>query len=470
MPLVESFSGIRGIYDDGLDEQVAVRYCYAYLSFLRDKYGINVNIVVGTDTRPSKDIIKNACLEVLDCNIIDLGVASTPMVEFGVRYYKADGGIVITASHNEPYWNGFKFLDEDGSILKPEYMDKVIKLYSKIKNLSNEKFFSNYLSNNINTNKNNIKKVYKKFEEIKIKYIDYILSFLSSQDKAKIRNSKLKIIIDPNGGTGTIAKQILEKLSVKVKGVNMRHGEFNRAIEPTEDSLLYIANEVRSKKYDFAAGFDCDADRVEIMLKHGLVSGNCLLALISDDILKKSKNKIVVVNDASSSMIREIANRHNAKYVETGVGEANVVSEMYRLKAPVGGEASSSGIIVAPSRCRDGVLTLIYLLKIMANKKKNLDELIKELPKFYNLKSKIECNSKKYLLIRNKLKKYYAKKGKISKTNPESLKIILDNNSFVWFRASKTEADVLRVIADAPDKKQAQSIMDEALRILNSFV
>ena len=102
MPLIESFSGIRGIYDDGLDEQVAVRYCYAYLSFLRDKYGNNVKIVVGTDTRPSRDILKGAVIEASDCNIIDLGIASTPMVEFGVRYYKADGGIIITASHNEP--------------------------------------------------------------------------------------------------------------------------------------------------------------------------------------------------------------------------------------------------------------------------------------------------------------------------------------------------------------------------------
>jgi len=465
MPLIESFSGIRGIYDDGLDEQVTVRYCYAYLSFLKDKYGNKVKIVVGTDTRPSKDIIKNACLEILDCDVIDLGIASTPMTEFAVRNYKANGGIIITASHNEPYWNGFKFLDEDGSVLKPEDMDRIIKLYSKIKNLSNDKFLSNYLSKNIN-----IKKVYKKFEEINREYIDYVLSFFSPQDKAKIRNSKFKIILDPNGGTGFIAKQILEKLNVKVKGVNMKHGEFNRAIEPTEDSLFYLANVVRSKKYDFAAGFDCDADRVEIMLKHGLVSGNCLLALISDDILKKSKNKIVVVNDATSSVVREIATKHKAKYVETGVGEANVVSEMYKLKAPVGGEGSSSGVIIPPSRCRDGILTLIYLLKIISNKEKNLNELIKELPEFYNIKSKIECNSKKYSSIRNKLSNYYSKKGKISKTNPESLKIILNNNSFVWFRTSKTEADVLRVIADAPDKKQAQSIMDEALRTLNSFM
>jgi len=452
MGLVESFSGVRGIYGKDMNAQVALRYSYSYLLFLKKKYGSKVKIVIGTDTRFSRDILKGAVIEALDCNIIDLGIASTPMVEFGVRYYKADGGIIITASHNEPYWNGFKFLDNDGSILKPEDMDKVIK-YSKI----------SFNDKKISSNKN----VDKKYEEINKKYIEFVLGFLSKQDKTKIKNSGLKIIIDPNGGTGIIAKQILEKLGVKVLGINMKHGIFNRVIEPNEDSLFYLANKIREKKYDFAAGFDCDADRVEIITKKNLISGNQLLALIADDIL--SKNKTIVVNDATSSMVREIAKKHKAKYYETGVGEANVISKMYKLKAAVGGEASSSGVIIAPSRCRDGILTLVYLLKIIANREKNLNELVKELPEFYNIKSKIECKSKKYLAIKNKLKKHYSKKGKISKTNSESLKINLDNSSFVWFRASKTEANVLRVIADAPNKKQAQSIMDEALRILNSF-
>ena len=88
MPLVESFSGIRGIYDEGINGQVALRYSYAYLSFLKKKYGNSLKIVVGTDTRPSKDILKNAVIAALDCDVIDLGIASTPMVEFAVRYYK----------------------------------------------------------------------------------------------------------------------------------------------------------------------------------------------------------------------------------------------------------------------------------------------------------------------------------------------------------------------------------------------
>ena len=467
MPLVESFSGVRGIYDDGMDEQVAVRYGYAYLSFLKKKYGNNLKVVIGTDTRPSKDILKNALIEVFDCDIIDLGISSTPMTEFAVRYCKANGGIVITASHNEPYWNGFKFLDNDGAVLRANEMDSIIKNYSKTKHLNNKDFFNKHLYKNLDPKKIKIKKIIKKYDEVNMKYSDYVLNFLSEKDKEKIKTSKLKVILDPNGGTGIIAKQILEKLGVKVIEVNMEHGVFNRAVEPNEDSLLYLTNMVRDRNYDFAAGFDCDADRVEIMTARGLVSGNQLLALIADDILKKSKNKVVVVNNATSLILRDIAKKHNAKYVQTEVRETNVVSEMYRLKAPVGGEGSSSGVIIPDSRCRDGILTLLFLIKIIANKGKKIEELVKELPEYYNIKTKATIDSKKYNTIINKISNYYKKKNyKPKKSKEGSLKVMLSNNSFAWFRASKTEANLLRVIADAQKKEQAEMIIEEALKLI----
>jgi phosphomannomutase len=483
MPLVESFSGIRGIYDNGLDEKVAERYAYSYLSLLKNKYrNKSLKIVIGTDTRPSKDILKNAILEILDCDIIDIGIASTPMTEFAVRHFNADGGVIITASHNEPYWNGFKFLDKDGAVLRPKDMEQVIKTYNKIKKLNDVNFLSKHIYKNKDSKKVTIKKmlknqrflapiklVIKKYNEINNAYSDYVLNFLSKEDKNKIRNSKLRIIIDPNGGAGTIAKTILEKLNVKVLGINMEHGIFNRTIEPNEDSLLYLANSVRDKNYDFAAGFDCDADRVEIVTTKGIVSGNHLLALIADDILKNAKNKIIVVNDATSLIVRETAKKHNTKYIETQVGEINVVDKMYELKAPISGEGSSSGIIIPDSRCRDGTLTLVYLLKIIAEKNKKIEELIKSLPEFYNIKRKVRIELKKFDKIRKGLVSYYRKKQcSIKDAKSGSLKIYLNSNSFIWFRASGTEAGVLRVIADAPDKAQAESIMKEALNLIKN--
>ena len=458
MVLVESFSGIRGIYDKGLDAKVAAKYAYSYLSWLKNKHnnkiknnnGKKLKIIIGTDTRQSKDILKNAVIEVLDCDIIDIGIASTPMTEFAVRHFKADGGIVITASHNEPYWNGFKFLDKDGAVLRPKDMETVIKTYKKTKKLDIK----------------NIKEVIKKYNEINGAYSDFILHFLRNDEKNKIKGSKLKVIIDPNGGTGIIAKTIIEKLNIKVHGINMKHGIFNRQIEPTEDSLFYLSNDVREKNYDFAAGFDCDADRVEIITSKGFVSGNKLLALITDNILNRAKNKVVVVNDATSSVVKDIAKKHNAKYIETGVGEINVVDEIYRLKAPVGGEGSSSGIIIPPSKCRDGILTLIYLLKIIADKKRTLDELIETLPEYYNIKSKFNVNNKKYSNMKKKIIEFYSNKGhKAKDTQGGSLKIFLKDNSFVWFRTSKTEANILRVIADSKSREQTESIMQEAITL-----
>jgi len=471
MPLVESFSGIRGIYDDGLDEQVAVRYCYAYLTFLRKKYNNNLKIVIGTDTRPSKDIMKGALIGVMDCDIIDLGISSTPMVEFAVRHFNADGGIIITASHNEPYWNGFKFLDNNGSVLNQDDMAKVINNFSKIIKLKNEAFFNKYLYKYKDRKNSSVKKVIKKYEEVNRKYPDFVLGFLSMKDKDQIRSSRLKVIIDPNGGTGAIAKRILESLGVRVKGINMEPGIFNRQVEPNEDSLFYLGNMVRNGNYQFAAGFDCDADRVEIMTNNGIVSGNILLALIADDILKKSKNKVIVVNNATSSMVKEIAERHKAKYVETEVGEAVVVNKMYSLKAPVGGEGSSSGVIISPSRCRDGILTLVYLLKLLVPNGKKLEKLIEGLPQYHNLKRKISVDPKRYPLIQTQLRKSYEKKGYrvLTGKNSESLKIALPNKSYVWFRVSRTESNLLRIIADAPEKDQAEDIIEEALNLIKPY-
>ncbi len=456
MPLVESFSGIRGIYDDGLDEKVALRYTYAYISLLNNKFkNKNLKIVIGTDTRPSKDILKNAVIEALDCDIIDVGIASTPMTEFAVRHFKADGGIIITASHNEPYWNGFKFLDNDGAVLRPKDMDTVIKKYRNIKK--------------INIGNITKKRITKKYNEINKEYSDYVINFLSKEDKDKIKSSKLKIIIDPNGGTGFIAKTVLEKLNVKVHGINMKHGIFNRTVEPNEDSLLYLSNEVKDKNYDFAAGFDCDADRVEIVTSKGLISGNRLLALIADEILKNTKNKVVVVNDATSLIVRETAKKHKAKYIETQVGEINVVDKMYELKAPIGGEGSSSGVIIPPSKCRDGILTIVYLLKTISNNKKSIDKLVNSLPQYYNIKTKINISSKKYNAIKKKLMDHYKKKNcRIKDSKAGSLKVYLNTNEFVWFRVSKTEANIVRIIADSPSKKKAELITKEALNLVKN--
>ena len=149
----------------------------------------------------------------------------------------------------------------------------------------------------------------------------------------------------------------------------------------------------------------------------------------------------------------------------------NVVEKMYKLDATIGGEGSSSGVIVPPSRCRDGVLTLLFLIKIIADKKKKVEALIQELPKFYYIKNKITINPKKFDSLKSKIIKYYQKKGcKIKNLNSDSLKIYLNKDSFVWFRVSKTENNLLRFIADSREKDDSIDIISEALNLIKSIV
>ena len=237
MPLVESFSGIRGIYDKDLTDSIAAKYAWSYLSFLRNKTNKKTpTIVIGTDTRPSGIKISDAIVGVLDCSIIDVGVAPVQTAEFAVRHFDADGGIMITASHNEPYWNGFKFLGSDGGILNEKEINQVMQ------NFRIESFR--------NFHKIQERKILERNAEAVNGYSKFVLDMVR-ESLEDIKDSSQKVIIDPNGGTGAIAKKILEQANVEVTGINMVYGQFNRTIEPTEDSLFYLKNTIDEKNADF---------------------------------------------------------------------------------------------------------------------------------------------------------------------------------------------------------------------------
>lgn len=459
MALVASFSGVRGIYGGDLTDSIAVRFAYAYLTFLRKKTAKNnPTIVLGMDARPSGAKLKENILRILDCNFINVGIMPTPAIEFAVRHFNADGGIIITASHNEPYWNGFKFLGSDGAVLSEKEMNAVI---------SNSKSVKDF-------HKIQERKIFEKNTETMQKYTEFVLNIVGRENIERIKASKQKIILDPNGGAGAVAKKILEQLGVNAIGVNMQYGEFNRAVEPTEDSMIYLKKIIDENKADFAAGFDCDADRVEILLNDGkLLSGDNILALVVYEILSRETNpkgKTVVVNDATSSVVRDVAERFGAKIKEVEVGEINVVEEMDKSKAVVGGEGSSGGAIIPPSRCRDGILTLLMILSIVAKKNRKLEEIMQEFPKYYTLRKKIELNPSKHDSIKKFIKNHYSKKGfEIKETGgiKGGLKIITSKNSFVWFRASKTEGNIFRIISDSDKKEEAEKLMEEAVNIFN---
>lgn len=463
--LIETFSGIRGIFGDSLTEEVVQTYCLCYLEFLKKKTK-SPKIVIGTDTRLSNDLLRNSIIEVVNARFIDVGIASTPAVEFGVRHYKAHGGIIITASHNEPYWNGLKFLDKDGAVLSPNKIGTIIKKFQKYKNKPFKKVLESFSKINKPIKG---KKITDKHDDLNKEYSKFVLSFIK-KDIPKIKKSKLRIVIDPNGGTGIIFKEILESIGIDVCGVNMDYSVFNRRVEPNQDSLFYLGNIVRDEKAEFGAGFDCDGDRINIVLDNNkVVSGHYLLALIANEMMKEKKHNSIVINDATSGIIKEIARKHHVKLVETNVGEINVIKGMTKNKALIAGEGSSGGVILSPSKCRDGIITLLWIIKIVVNLNAPLKKIIDSYPKYYNHTKNVKIKPDTAVKLKKEIEKYYKKKKyKIKKIDEYegSIKVIVDSKSFVWFRDSKTEGNVFRIISDSNDEKKAFKLMKEAVSLV----
>lgn len=470
--LVESFSGIRGIYGSGITEELLDKYLLAYLKIFpnsREKF------LIAGDTRPSTESLRQSGIATLRKagvkEIIDLGVVPIQVAEYAVFNMKAAGGVYISASHNEPEYNGFKFLREDGAVLYPEQADKFFALAHSVKQGEIQRVSLSV-------------KVFQKQKEAIDNYIDFILKKIGPKALAEIKKAELNILIDPNGGSAIVVlEKLFNKLAVKAKIVNNQLGQFVRMIEPKAESLTPLAKELSNSKYQFASGFDCDADRVEFILpplsdfaqKIGtaVLSGQYVLALCCDAALKGAKNETVVVVDATSYLVRDVVKKHQSVIKEVEVGEINVVKEMECRKSVIGGEGSSSGVIVPPIKCRDGIMAIVLILKMLAEEKKSLVEVLNSYPQYYSGRTKLACRPDQAIGVRVKLEQYFRGKGYvILKTGDETggLKALADANSYVWFRQSKTEPGVFRIHAEGDgSQKKVNALLQEGIAAFQRF-
>lgn len=468
--LVESFSGIRGIYGRGITEELAQRYCFCYCKLFEPTPSL---LVVGGDTRPSTPSLKAAMIEAFKTagvgKIIDVGVVPIQLAEYAILKFKADGGIYVSASHNEPEYNGWKCLKEDGAILYASQTDKLIQAVHS---------FSN-------RNPTTIKlEIIEKQDEVVEAYLDYISEKIGEKALQKIKNSRFKVLADPNGGAGiTVLSKLFKRLGVAAKILNNQLGRFERLVEPKAESLRPLAEEMKSGEYDFACGFDCDSDRVEFVISSDsefaqrvntpVVSGHYVLSLCCDALLRGTERQVVVVNDATSYLVRDIAKRQGARIQEVEVGETNVVQEMEKQNSIIGGEGSCSGVIMPPIKCRDGIMSVVLVLKLLAEGNKSLTEILKDYPAYYSDRTKVYCPPERAAAIKRKIEDYFKAQGyEIKKTGDETggLKVLVDENSFVWFRQSKTEPGVLRVHTEGDgSKEKVTQILNQGIEAFNKF-
>ncbi|MCX6723072.1 MAG: hypothetical protein NT094_03305 [Candidatus Staskawiczbacteria bacterium] len=468
--LVETFSGVRGIYGQDINEELAYKYALAYCLLFKNKGSV---LIIGGDTRASTKAIKKVMIRAF-CDfgvkkIIDIGIVPIQVCEYAIFKFKASGGVYITASHNEPEYNGWKFLEENGAIL---YKERSEKLINKAHN-NKEKISINKKSSIKITNEN--KKAING-------YIELVLKTIGKEDLNKIKKSNLKILADPNGGSSIIIlDKLFKKIGVKAKIINNEIGKFVRLIEPNVKSLAYLSEQIDSENFEFGCGFDCDSDRVEFILPSRsnfakemgqMVSGQYVLALACDIFLKNTKNQIVATTDCTSYLVRDIIKKYRAKIKETEVGETNVVREIEKQKSIIGGEGNSSGVIIPPVKCRDGIMATVLILKIIVDREKSLSDILESYPKYYSDRIKKECLPSDYLKIKKDLENYFKNKGyKIKKTGGAkgSLKIFFTENSYLWFRESKTEPGSFRIIADGDNKEKVKNMLEKGAEIFDKF-
>lgn len=467
MTLIKSISGIRGTIGgkvgDNLTPVDAVKFASAYGTFLKNNFNGNDNInfngndnfndnntrklkvVIGRDARISGPMIHNLVMNTLlglGIDVIDLGLSTTPTVEIAVPMEKADGGIILTASHNPKQWNALKLLNAKGEFLSGAEGEKILEIaeaeafdFSEVDDLGEITVNDAYMDI----------------------HIDEVLD-LPLVDAEAVAKRKFKVVVDGvNSSGGIIIPKLLELMGVEcVKLYCEPNGHFPHNPEPLKEHLSDICALVLEEKADFGIVVDPDVDRLAFISNDGEMFGEeYTLVACADYVLSKTPGN-TVSNMSSSRALRDITNKHNGSYQASAVGEVNVVELMKKTNAIIGGEGNG-GIIYPESHYgRDSLVGVALFLTYLANQDKTVAELRASYPQYYMSKNKIELTPQIDVdaILVAMTEKYKNDSSTNSLSTIDGVKIDFAEN-WVHLRKSNTEP-IIRIYTEA----QTQALAD----------
>ena len=453
MTLIKSISGIRGTIGgrpgDNLTPIDAVKFAAAYGTWLKEyskKDGLRV--VIGRDARLSGEMVQNLVVSTLvglGIDVVDLDLSTTPTVEIAVPLENADGGIILTASHNPKQWNALKLLNEKGEFLNAAQGTKILEIADK------EDFdFSEV---------DDLGAITKNDAYIDI-HIDEVLN-LSLVDADTIRKAKFKVVVDGVNSTGGIAiPKLLETLGVEVVKLYCDPtGHFPHNPEPLKEHLGDICDLVVMEKADFGIVVDPDVDRLAFISNDGEIFGEeYTLVACADYVLGKTKGN-TVSNLSSSRALRDITQRHGGTYEAAAVGEVNVVTKMKANKAIIGGEGNG-GIIYPESHYgRDSLVGTALFLMLMAEKGGTVRELRDSYPSYFMSKKKIQLIPG--LDVDGILKAMADKYQNEDISTIDGVKVDFAEN-WVHLRKSNTEP-IIRIYTEAKSQMEADDLADRII-------
>jgi phosphomannomutase len=459
VPLIKSISGIRGTIGGKPSETLspvdAVKFTAAFGMMLLENYtdtSRNLKIVIGRDGRISGAMISSLVSNTLiglGIDVVDLGLSTTPTVEVAVKMEKADGGIILTASHNPKEWNALKLLNADGEFISAAQgaivLEKAAKedfIFASVDKLG----------------------IYTQDDSYMQKHIDAILNY-PLVDVKSITNANFKIVVDAINSTGaTYVPALLKALGVdQIVVINEEvNGKFAHNPEPLPHHLNELSNEVVKQKADLGIAVDPDVDRLCFVCDDGSMFGEeYTLVAVADYILSKRKGN-TVSNMSSTKSLKEITLATGGEYFPSAVGEVNVVTKMKKVNAVIGGEGNGGIIVPDFHYGRDALIGIALFLTHLADYKKGIKSLRSKYPDYFISKNKIELvNGADVAPIFEKIKDKY-------KNNPvnteDGLKIEFDND-WVHLRTSNTEP-IIRIYAESNFESTANNI---ALRLMQDI-
>ncbi len=432
---------IRGIYPEDIDEEVAYKVGLGFAAYLGNKGKVSV----GRDVRISGKALQEHVIRGLKdggLNVVELGLITTPILYFSIIYYHLDGGIMVTASHNPPEWNGFKLCREKAeTIAEGKGMEELKDI------ILNSKFKISRRGRKI----------------VKRNFVEDYLSFIKSKVNIK---RPLKVIMDLSSGScSTIAPRLFKDLGMEVKSMNAEpDGNFPaHAPEPNEETLKPLIELVKFH-YDFGVGYDGDGDRALFVDDKGrIIRGDKMLAILSKYYLKSSKGS-VVFDIASSSIIKEIVEAYGGEAIVSRVGHAFIKEKMLKHKALLGGEVSSHLYFGDIFGIDDAIFASLKVAEILSQSDKKLSEMVDEVPNYPSIPvTNFYCpDDKKFKVIRELIEEFKAKNYNIDTL--DGLKVNLEDGWFL-LRASNTLPQI-KLVAEAKNEKKLVELVNLAKEAL----
>ena len=457
MTLIKSISGIRGTIGgktgDTLNPLDIVKFTTAYAVFIRSHNTTHSNkIVVGRDARISGEMVKNVVCGTLmgmGYDVINIGLATTPTTELAVRMEGADGGIIITASHNPSHWNALKLLNSEGEFLSKDDGNLVLDIAEK------EGF--DY------ADVEHIGK-YRDDDTYDQKHIDSVLA-LKLVDVDAIRKADFHVCMDTiNSVGGIILPKLFKALGVNhVCGLNLEpNGCFNHNPEPLEKNLGGIMDKMKEGKYDLGIVVDPDVDRLAFICENGEMFGEeYTLVSIADFVLQHNPGN-TVSNLSSTRALRDVTNKYGGTYTAAAVGEVNVTTKMKEVNAVIGGEGNGGVIYPESHYGRDALVGIALFLSSLAQKGIKVSQLRSSFPNYFIAKNRIDLTPDTDVDgILEKVKELYQNE---QITDIDGVKIDF-SDKWVHLRKSNTEP-IIRVYSEASSMELANELGKQIMDIV----